>query len=132
MRSARLFLTLVALQICHSIEELTFRLYDVFPPARFVSELVSADRARGFVIVNVLIAVLALGSYLGPVRHRWPSAPAVMWFWIVIELINGIGHPAWSVAQRGYTPGVVTAVPLLVVSLLLGRELLPTRAAQSM
>jgi hypothetical protein len=128
MRSARLFLALVALQICHSVEEFTFRLYDVFPPARFVSELVSADRARGFIIVNVIIAMLALGSYLGPVRHRWPSAPAFMWFWIVIELINGIGHPAWSLAQRGYTPGVVTAVPLLIVAILLGRELLAVNA----
>jgi hypothetical protein len=132
MRSAGLFLVLVALQICHSVEEFTFKLYDVFPPARFVSELVSADRGRGFIIVNVMIAVLALGCYLGPVRHRWPSAQAFMWFWIVIELINGIGHPAWSVVQGGYTPGVVTAVPLLIVALLLGRELLPARAAQSM
>src|SRR5262249_13233521 len=55
----RAFAALVVAQAAHSIEEYTFRLYDTFPPARFVTSLVSADRARGFVIVNV--ALVAFG-----------------------------------------------------------------------
>ena len=42
-----------------------------------------------------------------------------MTFWIVIELINGIGHPLWSIVQRRYTPGAVTAPLLLVTTLVL-------------
>ncbi len=123
MRTAHLFLTLVLLQACHSIEEFAFRLYDVFPPARFVSGLVSADRARGFLIINAILVLLGLAFYFGPVRCRWPSWRMFVWPWVVIELVNGIGHPAWSVLQRGYTPGVVTAIPLLVVAVLLAYQL---------
>jgi hypothetical protein len=42
---------------------------------------------------------------------------------VVIELVNGVGHPLWSIVQGGYTPGVATAPVLLVLSLLLVREL---------
>lgn len=35
------FLALILAQACHSVEEYVFRLYDVFPPARFVSGLFS-------------------------------------------------------------------------------------------
>jgi hypothetical protein len=46
-----------------------------------------------------------------------------MWFWIVIETINGVVHPLWSVLQGGYTPGVLTAPVLLVLAISLGRQL---------
>ena len=124
MRSVRLFLALVVLQICHSCEEFVFRLYDVFPPARFVSELVSADRARGFLIANAILITVLLGCYFGPVRNRWRSAPLFMRLWGVIELINGIVHPGWSVYVGGYMAGTVTAVPLFIVAVLLFRSLL--------
>jgi hypothetical protein len=54
-----------------------------------------------------------------PVRKEWPSATAFIWFWIVLEIINGIGHPAWTLRQGGYTPGVLTAPILLVIALYL-------------
>jgi putative acetyltransferase len=41
----------------------------------------------------------------------------------VIETINGVGHPAWSIAQGGYTPGVATAPILLTVALYLALAL---------
>ena len=40
-------------------------------------------------------------------------------FWIAIETINGIGHPAWSLLQRGYTPGLLTAPILLALAVML-------------
>jgi hypothetical protein len=43
--------------------------------------------------------------------------------WVTIEVINGVGHPLWSLRMGGYTPGVVTAPVLLVIALSLGRQL---------
>jgi hypothetical protein len=42
---------------------------------------------------------------------------------VVIETINGIGHPFWSLRQGGYTPGVLTAPLLLVLAIHLARQL---------
>ena len=42
-----------------------------------------------------------------------------MWVWVIIELINGVVHPLWSLRQRGYTPGVITAPILLVLAIYL-------------
>ena len=69
----------------HSIEEYTTRLYDVFPPARFVSSLVSDDLATGFVIANVALVgfgfwcwafpapfLLGVGAWLAVLLNRQP------------------------------------------------------------
>jgi len=122
------FLALVLVQGLHSIEEYVFRLYDVFPPARFVSGLFSTDLRRGFVIFNCGLFAFGLWTYEWPVRRGWRAAEALVWLWIGIELVNGIGHPAWSLVERGYTPGVATAPLLLVLALLLARRV---RAARS-
>ena len=36
----------------------------------------------------------------------------------MVEVINGIGHPLWSLRQGGYEPGLATAPFLLGLSLL--------------
>jgi hypothetical protein len=119
----RPFLVLVLLQGAHSIEEYLGRLYDVFPPARFLTSLVSPDRERGFVIINVALVGFGLWCFWWPVRRRWPSAAALAWFWIRIESVNGVGHPLWSILQGGYTPGLATAPFLLAAALHLARRL---------
>ncbi len=43
----RPLLLVVIAQAAHSIEEYTFRLYEIFAPARFVNSLLSAKLARG-------------------------------------------------------------------------------------
>lgn len=48
-----------------------------------------------------------------------------------LELVNGIGHPVWSLRQRAYTPGVVTALVLLLLAQSLARQLLARRAAEA-
>jgi Protein of unknown function with HXXEE motif len=125
------FLALVATQAAHSVEEYVGRLYEVFPPARVVSGLVSSDLERGFVIFNVALVTFGLWCFAGPVRGQWPSAIPLVWFWVVIELINGIGHPIWTVAESRYTPGVATAPFLLVLALYLARQLPAGRASSS-
>jgi hypothetical protein len=122
-RIERTFLALVAVQAAHSVEEYVGRLYEVFPPARLVSGVFSQDLQRGFLIFNVALVAFGIWCFLWPLRRHWAVAPALAWFWVVIELVNGIGHPLWSLTQRAYTPGVATAPLLLVLAVVLARQL---------
>ena len=119
----RPLIALIAVQAAHSIEEYVGGLYDSFPPARFVSGLISSDLERGFLIANVVVVAFGAWCALWPVRRGWPSASPFAWLWVGIETINGIGHPLWSLAQGGYTPGVATAPLLLVLAALVARGL---------
>jgi len=114
---------LVLTQAAHSIEEYLGRLWESFPPARFLTGLFSSDRELAFLVINVAIVAFGVWCLLWPVRRRWPSAVGLMWVWVVIETLNGVGHPLWSLRQGGYTPGVITAPILLVVALYLGAQL---------
>ena len=123
------FLALVATQAAHSVEEYVGRLYDVFPPAQFVSGLISQDHERGFVIFNIALVTFGLWCFVWPVRKKWLLAIPLAWFWVVIELINGIGHPLWTLTVFAYTPGVVTAPILLILALYVASQL---RAGQAL
>lgn len=117
------FWLLILAQAAHSIEEYVGRLYDVFPPARVVSGLISADRERGFAIFNVALVGFGLWCLYRPVRRGWRSAVTFGWLWVGIEPVNGVGHPLWSLRERAYTPGVATAPVLLILALSLASEL---------
>jgi len=117
------FLALVCVQALHSLEEYAGRLWEVFPPARMVSGLISSDLERGFVTFNLLLVAFGLWCWLFPVRRGWTMAVPLAWLWVAIELVNGIGHPAWSIMQGGYTPGLATALVLLPLALLVASRL---------
>jgi hypothetical protein len=117
------FLGLIIGQAAHSIEEYTGRLYEVFLPARVVSGLISRDLQQGFIIFNVALVAFGVWCSCWPVRKRSAVALGLMWLWIGIELLNGVGHPAWSVIRGGYTPGVATAPVLLALALYLAYQL---------
>ena len=117
------FLALVVAQTVHSLEEYVGRLYDVFPPAAFVSGLLSADRRLGFIVFNFALIAFGVLCFLGPLRRHWSSEVVMAWLWVGIELVNGIGHLLWSLYQHGYTPGLATAPLLLILALLLARDL---------
>jgi len=125
------FLALVAVQAAHSVEEYAGRLYDVFPPAQFVSGLISQNHELGFIIFNAALVSFGLWCFLWPVRGHWASAIPLGWFWVVTELINGIGHPLWTLNELRYTPGVATAPILLIVALYLAWQLCAGRASSS-
>jgi hypothetical protein len=113
------FAALVAVQALHSLEEYVGRLWLVFPPAKFITGLVSQDRRLGFIVSNCGLLAFGLWCYFWPVRRRWTAAGGFIGFWVVIEMINGIGHLVWTVRQGMYTPGVITAPVrfLLAISL---------------
>ena len=98
-------------------------MWESFPPARFVSGLVSSDLERGFVIANLALVAFGVWCLLWPVRRGWPSAVPLMWAWVAVEIVNGIGHPLWALRQGGYVPGVATAPLLLALALYLASRL---------
>jgi hypothetical protein len=116
------FAALIVVQAVHSIDEYVGRLYESFPSARFVSGVLSSNLERGFVMTNVMLVAFGLWCWLWPVRRGWPSATRLIWFWVAIELVNGVGHPLWSLRQGGYTPGVATAPLLLMLALVVARQ----------
>ena len=126
MRRSRIelaFGALIVAQLAHSIEESVGRLWESFPPARWLIGLFSSDRELTFIVLNIALVGFGLWCLLFPVRKEWPSAARIAWFWVVVETINGIVHPAWSLRQGGYTPGVLTAPLLLASALYLASQL---------
>lgn len=119
------YLLLVLAQAAHSAEEYFTRLYEVFAPARFISGLVSSDLSVGFLVVNSAFVAFGLWCWAVPVRSGWSAARGLIWSWVLVELGNGIGHPAVAISRGGYFPGVVTAPLLLAcaiwLAVLLGR-----------
>ena len=113
------FAALLLAQTAHSVEEYIGRLWESFPPARFVSSLVSQDLEGGFLVLNVALVTFGFWCLAWPVRRGWPSAVPIMWGWTVVEIINGLGHPLWALRQGGYTPGVITAPILLILAIIL-------------
>jgi hypothetical protein len=108
-----LFLALIGVQGLHSLEEYFTRLYDVFAPARLVSGLLTTNLSLGFAGFNVALVGFGLGCYVFRVRPNHPRAAGWIWFWILLELGNGVGHLALAVARGGYFPGAATA-PFLI------------------
>jgi hypothetical protein len=111
------FGALVLAQAAHSVEEYLGRLWESFPPARFLTGLISRDLETGFLVINIGLVAFGVWCFIWPVRHGWRSAIPLAWFWVTIQIINGVGHPLWSIRQGGYTPGVATAPLLLILAL---------------
>jgi Protein of unknown function with HXXEE motif len=122
-RLQRSFAALVLAQAAHSVEEYSGRLWESFPPARLLTGLVSQDREWAFIALNVAIAAFGLWCILWPMRRAWPSAAFFAWAWAVVEMINGIVHPLWTLRQGGYTPGVATAPILLALGIYVAIQL---------
>jgi len=109
------FPLLVAAQAAHSVEEWWFRLWEVLPPARAVSRLLSADLPTGFAIANAGIVAFGLWCWLARVRPGRPSARTWMVGWAAVEAANGTGHLLLALLRGGYFPGAYTA-PLLLAA----------------
>jgi len=118
------FLLLVLTQALHSTEEYFGRLWEVFLPAEFVSKAVSNNPEKGFIIINFGLVIFGLWCWLFPIRKNYSFASVFIWFWMIIEMVNGIVHPLVALYRRGYFPGVATAPVLFVLAVYLLRQLL--------
>lgn len=83
----------------------------------------SADRRTGFLILNVGFVLAGCWAYLARVRPAHRSAMTWIWIWVVIEIVNGLGHVAIALARGQYFPGVATAPVLLVIAVCLAASL---------
>ena len=110
------FLLIALVQGLHSIEEYIGRLWDVFPPATFLSGLVSTDLKNGFIIINVSLFIVLMLTWLATFSKNFSVRPFV-WFWSIMELINGIGHTVWAINEASYVPGLATAPVLFFLAL---------------
>ncbi len=68
-----------------------------------------------------LIVVQALHSIEEYVFQLWATFPPA-------RFLTGLGHPAWSVMQGGYTPGLITSLMFLPLAVLLAKRLWSERA----
>ena len=112
-RWQRLFLALMLAQAAHSVEEHLFRLYEVFPPARSLSGLISENHAVGFAIGNTLLVSFGAWCYVAWVRRSRPAGVFWAWFWTCLEAANGAMHLLVAASRGEYFPGAATA-PLLL------------------
>jgi uncharacterized protein with HXXEE motif len=117
------FGALVLVQAAHSFEESVGRLWESFPPAMLLTSLISSNHERAFIVLNIALVTFGVWCLLWPIRLGWRSANGIAWGWVIVETINGVGHPAWSALQGRYTPGVATAPFLLVIALYLAAQL---------
>jgi uncharacterized protein with HXXEE motif len=108
------FLLITLAQGVHSIEEYMGKLWENFPPAKFISGLVSSDLKTGFIIIDISLFVLLMSIWFA---SRYFSTGAIMLFWSVMELINSIGHFVWSIMQASYEPGLLTAPVLFFLAI---------------
>jgi hypothetical protein len=75
-----------------------------------------------FVTLNTLFVIFGAWAYVTRVRPGAPTAGYFVMLFVVIETLNGILHPTWSLLAGAYVPGTVTAPLLLVVALTLLRQ----------
>jgi hypothetical protein len=122
-RVRRLFAALIGAQLLHSVEEYLTRLYDVFPPARFISGLLTMDLRLGFIVFNAALVALGVWCYARRVAPGHPSARGWIWFWVVLELGNGVGHLTLAALRGSYFPGAATSPLLLGLAALLAYRL---------
>ena len=118
------FLLLILVQGLHSIEEYLNKLWTVLAPARFLAGLVSKNLALGFLLINIGLFLIGLFCWFITTRQNIISHPRLIWLWILIETLNGIGHPLLALNQGSYFPGLITAPILLILSFYLARQLL--------
>ncbi len=58
------FLILILLQGLHSIEEYIGKLWDVFPPTKYLTSLFSENHRTGFLIANIGIFIIGIICWL--------------------------------------------------------------------
>ena len=117
------FLLLAISQAFHSLEEYYFSLWEVFGPARFVSALVSDNLPLGFSIINISFVLFGFWCYFYPVCQSWKASKQIMWFWVILELGNSIGHAIVAFNTGGYFPGIYTAPFMFVCASYLAIQL---------
>lgn len=122
-----MFAALTVAQIFHSLEEIitglykklpivTGRLHDLFD---FVPQL--RISRMGFALANAVLVTFMLTISILLFR-RVPWATRVARAVAFAEILNGAAHLAIAIIRRGYFPGAVSAIGLVIFGVLFFRE----------
>ena len=122
-RISILFLLLTLAHVLHATEEYFGKLWEIYMPAMFICNLISSNPERGFLLINIIFIIFSLGYWGFSIRKNHSSAYQFIWIWIFLQTINVIGHVAWTIYNRVYTPGVATAFLILLLVILLFKQL---------
>ena len=112
-RGQLVFLFLILAQAAHSIEEYVSKFVRGLRSGSF-REQPRQQRSRPGLRGRQHGSCRVRSVVLGCSRAGWRAARGLMWFWTILELLNGISHSAIALSLGGYFPGVVTA-PLLLL-----------------
>jgi len=118
------FLILVLVQGLHSAEEYIGKLWETFQPAKFLIGFLFKNQQTTFLIINIGVLIFGIWCWLFPVLRNYSYARVLIWIWVLIEMMNGIGHSFWSLYEEKFIPGVATAQVLLILSVYLFWQLL--------
>jgi hypothetical protein len=113
-RTARIFLIGLAAQCLHFMEESVTGFPDRFTPLLGLP----AWPADFFAIFNLTWLSIWILSTIGLLRGYW-FALFPIWFFAIGSIANGIAHPLFAVAVRGYFPGLITSPIVGVLGVLL-------------
>ena len=122
-KTTTIFLILVLLQAAHSVEEYVGRLWEVFAPARYLTGLISNNHDFAFLILNIGFIVFGIFCWLFIISTKSEISTIILWFWIIIELINGLGHTIYAIFQKEYVPGLITAPLIFITALFLVKQM---------
>ena len=97
MRARVLFAALVGCQALHSIEETAFGLYRLLPYIYWADGIASNGALVLFVSLNAAVVVFGVWCYFARVRAGAANAGLLVSLWAIVEVLNGVLHPAWSI-----------------------------------
>jgi len=118
-QTVRLFLTGLAVQCLHFMEEFVTRFHDRFPALLGLPPW----SENFFVTFNLLWLTVWILSAIGLQRgHRVALFP--VWFFAIAAMANGLAHPLLALAARGYFPGLITSPLVGLIGILLWRRLM--------
>lgn len=121
------FLFLIIGQGVHSVEEYYTGLWSVFAPARTASNLFSANTAKGFIIINTGLFVAGILCWILISSKNGYKFQPFIWVFIIIEFINGIGHPIWGIYDWHYVPGLISSLIILPINIYLTIQVIKFR-----
>lgn len=122
-QSKTLFLILVIIQAFHSVEEFFGKLWLYLKPAEVLSILLSDNVELGFILINLAFFIFGLWVSLFALSKNYPFAKYLVWFWIILEILNGIAHPIIAISRWEYIPGLITAPALFLLAITLAKSM---------
>jgi hypothetical protein len=113
------FVTMIAVQAVHAVEEFVFEFWNVFPPMRAVYGGTPGLGECVFIAFHAMIIGMGVWCYRRWVRGGGKNAMTVVRAGMAVQSITVLLHAAWFLTAPGYQPGLATT-PLFLPAIALG------------